>query len=118
MFKMAKYYVLINLYRKARKNIIAILASLMMMVLFSYLFADLVAMETSAGHLIIVKWMMYFILLSVIVWNVQKMKTIAILPFSKENEETVVDVKKENILKKEQLLSRSEFILNKYRSTK
>ena len=89
-----------------------------MMVLLSYLFSDLVAMKVYTGHLIIMKWVMYLILLSVIVWNIQKMKSIAILPFGKEHEETVVDIKKENILKKEQLLSRSELILNKYRSAK
>jgi len=118
MFKMAKYYVLVNFYRKARKNIVLILVSLMMMVMLSYLFSDLVAMDEHMGYLIIVKWMMYFTLLSVIIWNVQKMKSVAILPFGKENVETVVDVKKENILKKEQLLSRRELILNKYRSGK
>lgn len=118
MFKMAKYYVLVNLYRKARKNIIVILVSLMMMVLLSYLFADLVVMEAYTGHLIIVKWVMYFILLSVIIWNVKKIQRISILPFGKEHEAIIVDIKKENILKKVQLLSRSELILNKYRSSK
>ena len=118
MFKMAKYYVLLNLYRKARKNIIVILVSWMMMVLLSYLFADLATMEKYAGNVLIVKWMLYLILLSVIVWNVRKMTSIAILPFGKDNEEMIVDVKKENILKKEQLFSRSDLILNKYRSLK
>ena len=118
MFKMAKYYMLVNLYRKTRKNIVFILVSLMLIVLLSYLFADLIVMEAYTGHLIIVKWAMYFILLSVIIWNVKKIQRISILPFGKEHDVIIVDIKKENILKKEQLLSRSELILNKYRSTK
>ena len=118
MFKMAKYYVLVKLYRKARKNIIVILVSLMMMVLLSHLFADLVVMEAYIGHFITLKWVMYLILLSVIIWNVKKIQRISILPFGKEHDVIIVDIKKENILKKEQLLSRSELILNKYRSTK
>ncbi len=118
MLKMAKYYVLVNLYRKAKKNILVILISLIMMVLLSYLFTDLVAMEVYTGYLLVLKWMMYLILLSVIVWNVRKMTSLDILAFGKQNQETGIDVKKENILKKEHLFSRSELILNKYRSAK
>jgi len=118
MFKMAKYYVLVNLYRKARKNIMIITASLIMMVLLSYLFADLVSMEAYTGHLIIAKWMMNLLLLSIIVWNMRKMISISILPFGKEHKETIVDFKKENILKKAHLLSRCDLILNKYRNKK
>ena len=118
MFKMAKYYVLVNIYRKARINIMLIFISLMMMVSFSYLFADLALMEGYTGYLMTVKWIIYFMLLTVIVWNVKKMQKIAILPFGNENVETVVDDKKEHILQKEQLFTRSELIVNKYRSEK
>ncbi len=118
MFKMAKYYVLVNLYRKAKRNIVVILVSLMIMVLLSYLFSDLVAMEMDTGYLFVLKWAMYLILLSVIVWNVRKMTSLDILVFGKQNQETVIDAKKEKILKKEHLLSKSEIILNKYRGAK
>jgi len=118
MFKMAKYYVLINLYRKARKNIMVIAASLIIMVLLSYLFADLVLMEVYTGQFIIVKWVVNLLLLLIIVWNIRKMTSIVILPFRKEHKKTIVDFKKENILKKDHLFSRSDLILNKYRNKK
>ena len=120
MFKLAKYYVLLNLYKRSKRNIITIVISLVLMILVSYIFADIINIrgnENSYG-LIVIKWLMLLTLVFVMVFNVRKMIKIVSTLFWKERKEDMPDIKKEMILGKEHLMSRSDLIIGKYRSSK
>ena len=118
MFKFAKYYVLVNLYKRTNKNIVRVLLSVLLMVLVSYLFADiiLVAGEENSYVFLSLKWMILLISIFVIVLNTHKVIKIVSSPFFKEITEAEIDVKKERILAKKHLMTKSERIIEKYRS--
>ncbi len=118
MFKIAKYYLLLNLYQRAKGNIIAIVVSVFAMIFIAYLFGDLIAMAEGSSKygLVTIKWLILFLLMVVIVFNLRKTVKKLSIPFAKEGKEPTHDVKKERILTKEHLVSRSDLILNKYRN--
>ena len=120
MFKLAKYYMLVNLYKRAKKNILRVFMSIVLMVLVSYLFADIttvVSKENSYGFLAL-KWLILLVSMFIIIVNIRQIVKIASSPFGEEVNKTVSNVKKERILAKEHLISRTERIIEKYRSAK
>lgn len=118
MFKIAKYYLLVSIVRRAKKNFLMILISMLGMILTSFLFADLIGVMDSGSKYILVaiKWLILISLLMLVALNMLKIVNIVSEPFKKESKEPRDDIKKEKILAKEHLLSRSELILNKYRN--
>lgn len=120
MFKIVKYYMLLSLYRRVKKNIIVIVISVLIMILTSYIFIDLIEMldKSNKFGFIAIKWLILILLFVVIVVNMLKiMKTLS-EPFGKEQNDQVLDETKERILAKKYLMSRSDLILRKYRNTK
>ena len=118
MFKLAKYYFLLNIYQKRKRNLIAIVISLLLLVVTSYLFSDLIIMAENKLGLVVAKWIILLFMLAVIVVNIRQIFTGIQYPFQTEKYDQPVDLKKEKILSKEKLVSRSDLILNKYRNKK
>lgn len=118
MFKLAKYYMLLNLYKKGKKNIIVIVASLVAMIFVSYIFSDIIGMIDSSSRygFVAIKWLLLLGLVWIIVFNVRKMMKTISLPFECEGNDGMIDERKEKILAKEQLMSRSDRIVEKYRN--
>ena len=120
MFKLAKYYMLLNLYKRAKKNIIAILTSLVAMIFVSYIFSDIIGVIDSSSRygFVAMKWLLLLGLVWVIVFNVRKMLKTISLPFKSGGNDGVIDERKEKLLAKEQLMSRSDRIVEKYRNNR
>ncbi len=119
MFKIVKYYFLLNIYQRAKRNIIAVIISGFLLVLSSYIFNDLIDIADDSKYgLIIVKWILLLLLWSIIAFNIVKVLNAIPRPLKKENKNIVRDTRKESILHKEHLISRSGIILNKYKSSK
>ena len=116
MFKMAKYYLILTLFQKTKRNIIALVVSLMLFVVTLYLFGDLIAMTESRGILIMAKWAVLLLLLVVMSFNLIQVLNAVRIPFSSENTSKTVDLRKEMIVSKEHLVNKSERIINKYRN--
>lgn len=118
MFKLAKYYVLIQLYQKSKRNLIAIIVSAILIVITSSAFSDLIVMANNKVTLVIFKWIIISVLLSVMTFNFIQIFKVIRIPFQKEKSYNTVDVKKEKIVEKKHLVSQSELILNKYRENR
>lgn len=120
MFKVARYYILLNLYQKVKRNIIAVMLSVFLLIVTIYLFGDLIDMaeENNKYYFVYTKWIFLFFLLSLIAINIIKILNTIRIPFSNDQKETDVDVRKEKIIAKEHLLSRSDLILDRYRTGK
>lgn len=118
MFKFAKYYVIANIYKKTKLSVWAMFGSLVIMVITSLVFSDLVAMTDGAGKglMIGVKWLILFTLLTVTAFHLRTIFKSISLPFT--NETVVVDEKKERVMEKAVLKSRSDIIMDKYRKAK
>jgi len=115
MLKLAKYYLLINLYRKNKRSLLIVLVSIVMMITISFIFSDLTGMAESKERyfLVGIKWLLLFCLLGLIAYQLRKISQQSALPFEKN---ASFDVKREQLMAKEKLQSRSDMIINKYRS--
>jgi uncharacterized metal-binding protein len=116
MFKLAKYYLLANIYKRAKVSVFVLLASVVGMVVVSLVFADLIAINTGSDKALMVstKWILLFTLLGLIVLHLRKIVRSVSLPFG-EDTSVVVDEKKERVMEKTKLRSRSDVIMDKYR---
>ena len=117
MFKFAKYYVLLSLYRKIKNNIMGIMVSILCMIISSYIFSDIIGMmeNDNSYDLIIIKWLIHLIFLVMIVFNLREILKVISSPFKKESTELVQDEKKERILAKNHLIGKSDLIIEKYK---
>lgn len=118
MFKLAKYYLLMQLYEKGRRNLIAIIVSAVLLAITSFIFGDLIAMANEKTSLVISKWIVLLVLLGVMTFNFIQIFKMIRIPFQKEKSSKILDVQKEKIVLKEHLVSQTELILNKYRDNK
>ena len=118
MFKIAKYYFILNWYQKTKSNMIAIAIFTVLFIVSTYLFGDLIAMADEKFGLVIAKWIVIIVLLAVIAFNMAQIFKAVPVPFKKEESDKAVDPRREKIVAKEQLVSRSDLILNKYRDKK
>ncbi len=118
MLKLAKYYLLVNLYTKAKRNLFALFSAMVLIPFIVYLSADLqqtLAPENRTAVLA-VKWMLLLSLMAVIGFNIRQMARIVGTSFSLKREAMQEkDTRKETILAKERLQSRSKLILQKYK---
>lgn len=124
MFKVIKYILLANLFKKAKKSFIMLFIYVVSLILISFIMNDLmsVAIGVMVYILLLVKWAIILSLLRLIGFSVLKIFNIATNPLktnskddSEDNEVQVLqDVKKERILSKEKLFTQSDLILQKY----
>ena len=119
MFRIAKYYVLVNIYKRAKSSILLVLASIIGMLLTSFVFSDLLTMSDGSNRSLLVgiKWLILFALIGLTGYHLRKIFRSASLPFSGETKADLApDKKREHLLGKTKLHSRSERILEKYRN--
>ncbi len=118
MFKTLKYLFLANTYRKAKRNILTIVAMFILLMFSTLLMNDLLDVATGSEKYIFltVKWIMVFLFLSIIVYNTLKILNAITQPLSIANSSKpkVVDTKKEHIMAKEQLSTKSDQIMQKH----
>lgn len=120
MFRIVKYYFILNLYQKTKRNMVAIIVSVFFMTLVPYFFTDFIDMVESSDRYVPViwKWILLLFLLSILIFNVLRIFKAIHIPFLKEQKVKSPDFRKERILEKDHLLSRSDLILKKYRENK
>lgn len=116
MFKIAKYYFLLHMLHKAKKNIIALVISVGLLIVAKYIFSDFIAVAESKGVLIMAKWAVFLPLLVGIAFNLVQIFKIFRMPFFKDGSSKKVDLRKDRILSKEHLVSKNDQIVNKYRN--
>ena len=116
MFRVFKYIFIATLYKKSKKSFITLLASIVTLPLVSFMLNDFI--EVSQGvnvyMLLVFKWLVIVILLSLIVYNTLRIINIATNPFETEKESSTKEQKNNRILEKDELLSKSEIIMKKY----
>ena len=117
MFKTLKYLLLANLYKRAKKNFLILFGSIIFLILISLIMSD--AISVASGFtlyiLIIVKWVIVLFLIGSIGLSLIKIVNAATSSFvSEDKKRTVVDVKKDRILNKERLFTKSDSILQKH----
>ena len=125
MFKALKYFFLANLYRKAKKRFMMLFIYVVSLILVSFIINDLMSISTgiTVYILLLIKWIVILSLLSLIGFNILKIFNIAINPFENKEAEVLQDTKehtskntkKERILAKEKLFTRSDLIFQKYK---
>ena len=117
MFRALKYIFLANLFKKAKKRFIYILVSLVVLVMFVFIINDITSIINEENAILIfsIKWLGIVTLLMSILHNSYKIIKVASSPF--QDEKTPL-TKKEHILKKDKLLTKSELIIQKYKSKK
>ena len=128
MFKILKYFFVISLYKKAKKQFLILAISLITILLSSLIISDVMAVASDLNlyFLIVLKWviiltMIVFIALALLTIMKRATLTPRIIKNTKnitvDNE--TVNSKKEITLKKDRLFTESEQILQKYtRGTK
>ncbi len=115
MFKFAKYYMLANIYKRTKFSVWNVLGAMVAMVVTSLVFSDLVAIAEGSGKAMMIglKWLILFILLSVMAFHLHKIFKSVSLPFNREP--IVSNEQKNRVMEKVILRSCSEIILDKYR---
>ena len=125
MFKALKYLLYASLYQKAKSSFIILLVSTVVLVVGSFMMNDIIGVSSGITlyMLMMAKWVLIITMLGLISFSLLKIINIAMNPFSSKTAtqevvnvtEPVVDTKKENILNKEQIFTKSEMILQKYK---
>ncbi len=121
MFKVLKYLLFANLYNRARKSFFILFGSIISLILISLIINDAVSVSSgmSVFVLLIIKWVSILTLIGLIGFSVLKIINVATSPFTTENKymntkEVPVDTRKDRILNKERLFTKSDSILQKY----
>lgn len=121
MFKTLKYLLLANLYTKAKRSFIALFISIVSLILVTFIMGDIISVTSgiSLYMFIALKWFMVLAILGFIAFSILKIINIATSPFSKDtvvHTEAILeaDIKREKILNKEKLFTKSDSILEKY----
>jgi len=116
MFKVFKYMLIANIYKKAKTSFILVFASLVALILLSFILNDIIKVSNGMEVYILlgIKWVGVLSLLGVVGYNIIKIINIATTPFESQKASGSNDLKKEHILKKDTLLTKSDLILRKY----
>jgi uncharacterized membrane protein len=120
MFKTLKYLLFAGLYKKAKRSFLVLFGSIITLILINLIISDAVGVSSgmSVYFLLTIKWTANLFLLWLIGFNALKIFNIATNPFASKQPEVKVikesDTKKDRILAKETLLTKSDLILQKY----
>ncbi|MDF1884130.1 hypothetical protein JHD49_09280 [Sulfurimonas sp. SAG-AH-194-C21] len=118
MYRVLKYVFMANTYKRAKSSFITLFLSFMGLVLSVWIISDF--MSVSSGVmvyvLLLLKWVMILSLISLMGYSILKIINVASNPFATKDKPVVVqDVyKKEYILNKAVLRSKSDLIVEKY----
>jgi hypothetical protein len=113
---------LANIYKKAKKSFLLLFTLSVSLILLSFISNDLISVSSGISIYILlsIKWLGVLILLGLIGYNIIKIINIATSPFEKTEvssismKKNMQDLKKEHILNKDQLLTKSDLIIKKY----
>ena len=120
MFKALKYLLFAGLYKKAKRSFLILFGSIIALILINLIISDAVNVSSgmSVYFLLMIKWTTNLFLLWLIGFNALKIFNIATNPFTNSQPKVKVtkesDSKKDRILAKELLLTKSDLILQKY----
>ena len=120
MFKLLKYLLLANLYKRAKKKIILFLGTLFTLIFFTLILNDLLSVADGVNIylLLITKWVGIFAIFAFMVRTLLQIISMATTLSHKDDtptySSTTKESKKEHILAKERLYTKSETILEKY----
>jgi len=122
MFKVLKYLFIANLYARAKKSFLVLFGAIISLILISLIINDAVsvASDISIYILLVVKWVSILSLLVLIGYSILKIINIVALPFTTESQSSITNttvadsIKKDRILNKEKLFTKSDLILKKY----
>jgi len=121
MFKVFKYLFLAGLYKRAKKSIVFLFGLFIVMIFFIFIINDISAISSGAAVtiLLLVKWIVILTIFSLIVQTTLQIINIATTPFERVESELSVSEqkiksKKEHILGKKKLFTKSDTILQKY----
>ena len=126
MFKAIKYLFMANLYSKAKKYFLILFGSVLGLILVSLIISDAISVASgmSICVLLILKWIFILVFIIMIGYSILKILHIAINPLGVENKNTkktkeeVLDEKKQYILEKEKIFTKSDLIIQKYMKDK
>jgi len=121
MFKVVKYIFLADFFKRAKRKIILLVGLFLFFILFSFMINDLISISTgiSIKILFLVKWVSILSIIIFMMHTLLQIINIATTPFKKDDLKVQPlvrkrDSKKEYILNKDRLYTRSDFILQKY----
>lgn len=121
MFKVLKYLLIANLYTRAKNSFLILFGAVISLILISLIINDAVSVASgiSIYALLAIKWVSIISLLVVIGYSILKIINIATSPFTTEIKSSTIntvaaDSKKDRILNKEKLFTKSDSILQKY----
>ena len=120
MFKLLKYLLLANLYKKAKRKIILFVGTLFTLIFFTLILNDLLSIVDGVNIylLLITKWVGIFALFTFMVRTLLQIismtTTLSYKDDTPTSSSTTKESKKEHILAKERLYTKSETILEKY----
>jgi len=120
MFKALKYLLFAGLYKKAKKSFFILFGSIITLILINLIISDAVTVSsgTSVFFLLIVKWTSNLFLLWLMGFSTLKIFNIATNPFASKQCKIKAlkesNSKKDRILSKETLFTKSDLILQKY----
>jgi len=114
MFKALKYLLLATLYKKAKKSFMMLAVYVVVLILFNLILSDILSVVAGVPLylLLLGKWIVIFTLLGLIGFSILKILNIARNPFEEKRESETI--KKDRILGKEKLFTRSDLIIQKY----
>jgi hypothetical protein len=120
MFKALKYLLFVGLYKKAKKSFLILFGSIITLILINLIISD--AIDVSSGmsvyFLLIIKWISNLFLLCLIGFSTLKIFNIATNPFASKQSKVKAtkesNTKKDRILSKETIFTKSDLILQKY----
>jgi len=121
MFKVIKYLLLANLYKKAKKSILLLVGLFSFLLFFTLIINDLLSVESGINIqvLLLVKWIVIFTLVMFMVRTILQIINRAKAPFESEEVTSSQKIKelankKEYILNRKRLLTEKDVILQKY----
>ena len=115
MFKAIKYIYIITLLKKAKKHFIMLFIYFLSVIFLSLIFNDIIDVSSGAMvfGLIFLKWSINIIFIGLIFFSLIKIINLASNPLSVSKVEPIDD-KKEKILSKDVLRSKTDIIIQKY----
>ena len=119
MFKTLKYLLLSSLYKRAKKSFTMLFVYIVSLILISLIMNDIIAVS-GGGFVYIflmIKWIVILTLLGLIGFTLLKIFNVIKNPFEREQKDIKValsDSKKEHILSLDELVSKSDSIINRY----
>lgn len=119
MLKLFKYLYLANLYKRAKKSFLMLFIYLLCLMLTVFIINDIISVTTTSSVylFILIKWVVTIALLVLIGLSLIKIIDTALHPMRDEQNPIKKDSKKERILTKEKLRSKSDIIMQKYKKT-